>query len=126
MATRILRIATKYSNITEFNGAHDDWNSYTKHLHQYFVGNDVTEAGKKRMILFSSCGAGTYEVIKSLVAPKKPTDHAYAQLVKLVNRLYARYALRRMHVHVIKRKIRLRVLTLLLLCYNRAHHSIVD
>ena len=77
-------MATKHGHIAVFNGAHDDWNSYTERLDQYFVANDVTEAGKKRAILLSSCGAGTYEVIKNLVAPKKPTDHTYAQLMKLV------------------------------------------
>ena len=43
-----------------------------------------------------------------------------------INRLYARYALRHMRVHVIKREIRLKALALLLLCYSRAHNSIVD
>ena len=38
--------------------------------------------------------------------------------------LYARYALRRMHIHVIKRKRRLKALAPLLLCYSCAHHSI--
>ena len=45
---------------------------------------NVTDAGKKRAILLSLCEAGTYEIIKSLVAPKKPTEHTYAQLVKVV------------------------------------------
>ena len=52
-------MAAKHGHIAEFNGAHDDWNSYTERLNQYFVANDVTEAGKKRAILLSSCGAGT-------------------------------------------------------------------
>ena len=44
-----------------------------------------------------------------------------------INQLYARYTLRHMRVHVIKREIRLKALALLLLlCYSRAHHSIVD
>ena len=47
LATRILRMAAKHGHIAEFNGAHDDWNSYTERLDQYFVANDVTEAGKK-------------------------------------------------------------------------------
>ena len=42
------------------------------------------------------------------------------------NRLYARSALRRMRVHIIKRERRLKALAPLLLCYRRAHHSIVD
>ena len=51
----------------------------------------------------------------------------YSQVQKSMNtRLYARYALRRMRVYVIKREIRLKALALLLLCYSRTHHSIVD
>ena len=77
-------MAVKHSTIAEFNGAQDDWDSYTEHLDQYFVANDITDVGKKRAILLSLCGSGTYEIIKSLVAPKKPTDHTYSHLVKLV------------------------------------------
>ena len=43
-----------------------------------------------------------------------------------INRLYARCALRRMRMHVIKRERRLKAQAPLLLCYSRAHHSIVD
>lgn len=77
-------MAVKHGSVAEFDGAHDDWDSYTERLEQYFVANDNTDAGKKRAILLSSCGSGTYEIIKSLVAPEKPTEHSYAQLVKLV------------------------------------------
>lgn len=54
MVTRILRMAAKHSHIAEFDGAHDDCNSYTERLDQYFVVNDVTDAGKKQAILLRS------------------------------------------------------------------------
>lgn len=42
-----------------------------------------------------------------------------------ISSTYARCALRRMHVHVIKRERRFKAQAPLLLCHSRAHHSIV-
>ncbi len=42
-----------------------------------FQANDVKDAGKQRAILFSVCGADTYKLISSLVAPAKPGDKTF-------------------------------------------------
>ena len=55
---------------------------YTERLEQYFVANEVVDASKKRAILFSVCGAATHKLIRSLVAPQKPTDKYYDELVE--------------------------------------------
>ena len=40
--------------------------------------------GQRRAILLSICGPATYQLIRSLVAPSKPTEKTYAQLLQLV------------------------------------------
>ena len=76
----------QHGNIGEFDAAREDWVSYTERLSQYFIANGITEdaAEKKRAILLSVCGAATYQLIRNLSAPEKPTEKSFAALVKLV------------------------------------------
>ncbi len=63
-----------HGSVGEFNEAVEDWSSYTERLEHYFTANDVEAIEKKRAILLSGCGAPTYKLIHSLVAPGKPSD----------------------------------------------------
>jgi len=65
-----------HGNVGEFNLDQEDWVSYTEYLVQYFVANSISEeeGDKRRAILLSSCGAATYQLIRNLVVPSKPTD----------------------------------------------------
>ena len=59
--------------------------TYTERLVQYFVANSISEEGNtRRAILLSSCGAPTYQLIRNLVAPGKPTDKSFSEIVVLV------------------------------------------
>ena len=73
-----------HGSVGEFNSGVEDWASYTERLKQYFAANDVENADKQRAILLSGCGASTYQLIRDLVAPAKPTTKTFAELVKLV------------------------------------------
>ena len=61
----------------------ESWIEYTECLEQYFVVNEITDNGKKRAVLLSVCGANTYNLIRNLVNPRKPTDKSFAELVSL-------------------------------------------
>jgi len=50
-------------------------------LESYFVAHDVKDDGKKRAILLSESGAATYKLIRSLVAPQKPIEVDYKDLL---------------------------------------------
>ena len=65
--------------IEEFDPAQNDLESYLERLEQYFVANDVMEA-KRTAVLLSVIGAKTYEVLKSLLAPDKPSAKSYPDL----------------------------------------------
>ena len=53
-------------------------------MDQYFLANVVTDAAKKRVILLSVVGDKTYKLIRDLVAPKKPTEKSYKELVEIL------------------------------------------
>ena len=45
----------------------------------------LRDAGKQRATLLSECGAATYKLIRSLVAPQKPSEVEYPALLKRIN-----------------------------------------
>ena len=73
-----------HRNIGEYDPQTEDWTSYSERLKEYFTANDVEAAAKKRAILLSVVGASTYQLIKNLVAPQKPTEKGFDDLVTLV------------------------------------------
>ena len=46
--------------------------------------NDVDSAEKQRAIFLSACGAHTYQLLKNLLAPDKPTEKSFGELVELI------------------------------------------
>lgn len=86
--------------VGEFNSTQEDWVSFTKCLVQDFVANSISEEGnKRRAILLSSCGAATYQLIRNLVAPDKPTDKNYAEIVAIVKIITSPALPQRFHLH---------------------------
>ena len=78
-------MAVKHGSFAEFNTDQEDWVSYTERLEQYFVTNGISkEEDKRRAILLSSCGPTTYQLIRNLADPGKPTDKAFAKILALV------------------------------------------
>ena len=73
-----------HGSLGEFNSSKEGWVSYTEQLEQYFAANEVVSADKQWAILLTCCGLDTYQLIKSLLAPAKPTDKSFQELVQLV------------------------------------------
>ncbi|XP_033637865.1 uncharacterized protein K02A2.6-like [Asterias rubens] len=74
-----------FGNIGEFQDEKDSeaWPLYVERLKQFFEANDVEDAGKQRAILLSVCGADTYKLISSLVAPEKPGEKTFDELISI-------------------------------------------
>ena len=70
-------------NLT-LNPQREDWTSYTERLQEYFIANGLEDAAKKKAVLLSIVGAETYQLMRNLTAPAKPTEKSFDQLVKLV------------------------------------------
>ena len=79
-----MAVQVHHGAIGEYVHEREDWSAYCERLEQYFAANDVVDAGKQRAILLSSCGPETYQLIRNLSAPEKPTEKTFAALVKLV------------------------------------------
>lgn len=73
-----------HGTLGEFDSSREDWTSYSERLEQYFHANDVVSPEKQRAILLSACNASTYQLIRDLVAPAKPTSKSFDELIKLV------------------------------------------
>ena len=66
----------KHGSIGEFLADRENWFAYTDpQPTQHFVANEISDnSNTRRAILLSSCGAPTYQLIRNLVVPGKPTD----------------------------------------------------
>ena len=74
----------KHGRVEEFIETKETWDAYVERLELYFQVNDIDQAEKKRAVLLTVCGPATYKLVRNLVAPKKPAEVSYADLVALV------------------------------------------
>ena len=77
-----------HGTVGVFDPSVEDWVSYSERLEQYFTANGIgtedADLPKRRAILLSCCGPSTYQLIRNLVAPGKPTEKTFVELVELV------------------------------------------
>ena len=74
-----------HGSLSEFNANVETWSSYTERLGHYFEANDITDASKKRALLLTACGPSTYQLLKNLLQPLKPSDKNYSEIVKILD-----------------------------------------
>ena len=67
--------------IETFDETVENWCSYVERLENYFAANRV-EDDKKVPTMLSLIGSRTYGLLRSLVAPTKPSTKSYADLCK--------------------------------------------
>ena len=86
MATAIL------GHIDQFDAVGDQRPQYVERLEQFFVANDITgesKAVKRRATFLAVVGRTTYNLLRSLLAPKTPTDQTFKQLVEVLTAHYS-------------------------------------
>ena len=69
----------------KFIPANGDWIQYIERMNQFFIANRICEEPRKKAILLSSGGAETYSLLRNLVAPAKPSEKSYNELVRVMN-----------------------------------------
>ena len=62
----------------------DDWPTYVKRLEQYFAANGMTEEKKMVAVLVTVMGAKAYGLMRNLLAPVKPADKKYTELIQVM------------------------------------------
>ena len=86
MATALL------GHIEQFDPAVEKWTQYVERLEQFFVANDIVGEGKlvkRRATFLSVVGPTTYNLLRSLIAPAKPTEKTFEQLVEVLATHYS-------------------------------------
>ena len=73
-----------FGSVGEFKEGEEDWPQYAERVQHYFTANGVAE-GKKVSVFLSIIGAKEYKLVSSLVAPSKPSDKTYGELVQVLN-----------------------------------------
>ena len=66
-----------------FDPSTENWISYEERFRLYLAANEVASDEKKQAIFLTTCGTSTYNLLRSLAAPKKPPELTFAELVKL-------------------------------------------
>ena len=78
-----------HPGIGVFSGEPIEWEDYVERLENYFVAHDIKTEAKKRAVLLSECGVATYKLMKSLLAPQKPSDVEYKVLLEKFKQHFA-------------------------------------
>lgn len=70
-------------NIGEYNAGKEEWSQYAERLDHFLAANGIEDA-KKKDVFLAVIGPPTYKLLKSIVAPAKPGEKEYDQLVQLL------------------------------------------
>ena len=86
MATcyRISESIALLGKIEQYNPKQEEWPQYVERLEQFFEANDLTgdsKADKRRATFLSVIGPAPYKLLGSLLAPAKPKEKKYDELV---------------------------------------------
>ena len=76
--------ATAYiGQVEPFEPGTDDWQLYTERLEQFFAANEIPD-GKKKAVFLTVIGTKAYSLLRNLLAPTKPDERSYSQLVEVM------------------------------------------
>ena len=70
-----------FGNVQEYDLEKEEWSQYAERLEHFFLANKVADAERKRAILLSVMGPACYRLLRNLVAPEKPSEKTYKELV---------------------------------------------
>lgn len=74
-------MAKSIGRMDVFDSHVETWASYSERLEQYFVCNEVKEKNKVPALL-SLVGGQTYQLLRGLTAPKKPSEVTYDEFIR--------------------------------------------
>ena len=78
-------MATLFGRVDTFDEKTETWEHYTERLGHYFDANGIGDEslGDKAKLL-NVCGSKAYKLMCDLLAPAKPEEKSYQELVKLI------------------------------------------
>lgn len=78
-------MATHIGTTEEFQEDREDWRQYAKRLQHFMDANGITDENWKRAVSITVIGLKAYKLLANLVAPAKPGEKAYGDLVKVMS-----------------------------------------
>ena len=75
-----------FRNIGDFIESKESWTQYSERLNQFFCANDIV---KKAAMFLSTIGLTAYHTWVNLLAPGKPFDKSYDDLVTVMKSFYS-------------------------------------
>ena len=78
-----------FGKVDEFDPSKEEWSQYVERLTHFFQANEIDEAEKKRAVFLSVIGPATYKLLRNLLAPAKPGEKAYSDLVTVLSAHYS-------------------------------------
>ena len=79
-------------HIKEFDSEKEDWRDYIEQVEQYFIAHGLSGEDKettRRALLLSGVGSSTYVTLISLLAPVKPADKTFEEIVSILTKHYS-------------------------------------
>ena len=73
-------MAAYIGSIGEYREGKEEWSQYAERLNHFLSANGI----EKKDVFLTVIGPQTYKLLKSLVAPAKPGEKNYAQLVEVL------------------------------------------
>ena len=71
-----------HGSIGPFDSSEEDWETYVERVELYLAANKIEDGTQRRDVLLSVCGAKTYHTLRDLLAPAKPRETSYADVVE--------------------------------------------
>ena len=68
----------------QFDERTDDWILYIQRFEHFLSANNVKEDAQKQHLLLAMIGGRTFKLLASLVAPRKPGEVDYAEILRVL------------------------------------------
>ncbi len=71
-----------------FGGSSKEWASYVERFEQFLVANGIGEPKKIVATFLTAIGSKTYDLLKDIVAPTKPSELKFEEILAALNKHY--------------------------------------
>ena len=68
--------------LESFSPSTEDWQAYSERFEQYVIANEIKDEKKIVATFLTTIGGKTYNVLRDLLAPAKPSEVKFQELVK--------------------------------------------
>ena len=75
-------------NVNAFYASKEKWSAYTERFEHFVIVYDIDADKEKQLgsVFLAVIGSTTYDLLRNLVAPKKPAEFKYKELVEVLQK----------------------------------------